>query len=321
MSFTEKWKFLTYGTNLEKCPIFLASSNGKKIPLLKTLLSNSCINNCLFCPYRNERRITRTIWKKEELVNLTIKLTKAKKINGLFLSSGIIKDPILTSEKQIEIIEELRKINYNSYIHLTLMPGIDIELMKRAVELANRVGINIEFPSQQYYDEVKLYLSFKQDVLKRLKLLSRIVEYYRKRGKKVDLVTQFIVGVKEESDKEILETTEYLYRKLNLKRVYYSAFEPIENTPLENKKPESKEREKRLYKASFLIRDYKLSYKDFEYDENGNLMHSDPKKSLKPEIKEKYNFNDLIKFEKLGIKKAIRLNNNYSLIKFLSTPF
>ncbi|MEM5828456.1 MAG: radical SAM protein, partial [Candidatus Aenigmatarchaeota archaeon] len=186
------------------------------------------------------------------------------------------------------------------------------------IELSNRVGINIEFPSQDYYDEVKLYLSFKQDVLKRLKLLSRVVEYYRKRGKKVDLVTQFIVGVREESDKEILEMTEYLYRKLNVRRVYYSAFEPIPKTPLENKKPESKEREIKLYRAGFLIRDYRFSFKDFEYDEKGNLIHNDPKKSLKPEIKEKYSFEDLKKFENIGIKKAIKLSNNYSLLKFFS---
>ncbi|MFH7903573.1 MAG: radical SAM protein [Candidatus Aenigmatarchaeota archaeon] len=317
-NYREKWKFLTYGMHLEKCPIFLASARGKQIPLLKTLLSNACINNCLFCPYRNERRIQRTIWKKEELVNLTIKLTKANKIQGLFLSSGIMKDPIFTSEKQIEVAKELRKVGYNNYIHLTLMPGITIDLMKRAIELSNRVGINIEFPSQDYYDEVKLYLSFKQDVLKRLKLLSRVVEYYRKRGKKVDLVTQFIVGVREESDKEILEMTEYLYKKLNVRRVYYSAFEPIPKTPLENKKPESKEREIKLYRAGFLIRDYRFSFKDFEYDEKGNLIHNDPKKSLKPEIKEKYSFEDLKKFENIGIKKAIKLSNNYSLLKFFS---
>lgn len=318
MGFKEKWKFLTYGMNLERCPIFLASARGKQIPILKTLLSNTCINNCLFCPYRNERRITRAVWKKEELVNLTIKLTKSRKINGLFLSSGIMKDPDFTVERQIEVVEELRKLGYQNYIHLTLMPGININLMKRAVELSNRVGINIEFPSQDYYDEVKLYLSFKQDVLKRLKLLSRVVEYYRRQGKKVDLVTQFIVGVKEESDKEILEMTEYLYRELNIKRVYYSAFEPIPKTPLENKKPESKKREIKLYRASFLIRDYGFSYKDFEYDEKGNLIHEDPKDSIKFEIKEKYEFKDLLKHKNIGITRANKLSGNHSLLKYLN---
>jgi len=318
MGFKEKWKFLTYGMHLERCPIFLASARGKQIPLLKTLLSNACINNCLFCPYRNERRITRTIWKKEELVNLTIKLTKSRKINGLFLSSGIMKDPDFTVEKQLEVVEELRKIGYQNYVHLTLMPGVSIDLMKKAVELSNRVGINIEFPSQDYYDEVKLYLSFKQDVLKRLKLLSRIVEHYRRQGKKVDLVTQFIVGVREESDKEILEMTEYLYRELKVKRVYYSAFEPIPKTPLENKKPESKKREIKLYRASFLIRDYGFSYKDFEYDEKGNLIHEDPKDSIKFEVKEKYEFKDLLKVKNFGINRAKRIGGNYSLLRFLN---
>lgn len=317
MSSREKWKILTYGTKFERCSIFFASSKGKKIPLLKTLLSNYCINSCLFCPYRNERKTLRKIWEKNELVNLTLSLYRSRKIKGLFLSSGIIRDPILTVEKQIEVVEELRKRGYEDYVHITLMPGASLDLMKTSVELSDRVGINVEFPSQQYYDEVKLYLSFKQDVIKRLKLLSRIVNYYNKKGKKVDLVTQFIVGVKEESDKEILEMTEYLYKKLNLRRVYYSAFEPIKNTPLENKKPESKEREKKLYMASFLIRDYGFSYKDFAYDEKGNLLGSDPKKLIEKEVREKYSFRELIRFEGIGKRKASRLNNNYSLLKFV----
>ncbi|MEM0481029.1 MAG: radical SAM protein [Candidatus Aenigmatarchaeota archaeon] len=316
MSFKEKWRFLTYGMHLEKCiPIFNASSCGKQVPLLKTLLSNFCINNCIFCPYRNQRKINRTFWKKEELVNLTIKLTKSKKIQGLFLSSGIFKDPDITVEKQLEVIEELRKRNYRNYIHLTLMPGVSVELMKRAVELADRIGINIEFPSAEYYNEAKIYLDYKQDTLKRLRLLAKVVEHYKKKGRKVSLVTQFIVGCLDEKDREILEVTEWLY-KLGAKRVYYSAFEPIEKTPLENKKPESKEREIKLYRASFLIRDYGLSFKDFEYNENGNLVYLDPKSSIKPKIKEKYEFEDLVLFKGIGIRKAERISKNYSLLAF-----
>jgi len=311
----EKWKFLTYGMHLEKIPIYY-SSCGKLIPLLKTLLSNYCINNCIFCPYRNERKIPRTFWKKEELVKITLALTRSKKIKGLFLSSGIFKDPEITSEKQIEVVEELRKRGYGDYVHLTLMPGISVEMMKRACEVSDRVGINIEYPKSDYYNSAKIHLDYLQDVIKRIRLLSKIVENYRKKGRKISIVTQFIVGSLDESDKEILEVTEWLYRKLNVSRVYFSAFEPIENTPLENKSAEKKEREIKLYKASFLIRDYGFSYKEFEYDENGNLIRKDPK-NFKVEIKEKYFFEDLIRIRKIGIKKAKRLDKNFSLLKFI----
>ena len=319
MSFKEKWRFLTYGMHLEKSiPIFNASACGKQVPLLKTLLSNFCINNCVFCPYRNQRSINRVFWKKEELVNLTINLTKSRKINGLFLSSGIFKDPEITVEKQLEIVEELRKRNYKNYIHLTLMPGISVELMKRAAEIADRVGINIEFPKAEYYNEAKIYLDYKQDTLKRIRLLAKVVEHSMKKGRNVSFVTQFIVGCLNETDREILEITEWLY-KIGARRVYYSAFEPIEKTPLENKKPERKEREIKLYRASFLIRDYNLSFKDFEYDEKGNLIHSDPKNSIKPKIKEKYEFKDLIMFKNFGIKRANKIKNNYSLLSFVNS--
>ena len=317
MSIKEKWKLLTYGMHLEKIPIFLSSANGKKIPIIKTLLSNFCVNNCIFCPYRNERKISRTFWKSEELVKITINLTKNKKVNGLFLSSGIFKDPEITVEKQIEVVRELRKNGYKNYIHLTLMPGISIDLMKEACEYADRVGINIEYPKAEYYNEAKIYLDYLQDTLKRIRMLSKVVEYYRKKGKKIDMVTQFIIGSLDEKDKEILEIVEWLYKKLNLKRVYFSSFEPIKDTPFENKKAESKEREIKLYKASFLIRDYNFSYKDFKYDENGNLIGKDQKNFIQTKIKEKYCFEDLIKFKKIGIRKAKKLNNNFSLINFI----
>jgi len=317
MGFQEKWKLLTYGMHLEKIPIFYSSANGKKIPIIKTLLSNYCINNCIFCPYRNERKISRTFWEKEKLIKLTISLTKSKRVNGLFLSSGIFKDPEITVEKQIEVIEELRKRGYKGYIHLTLMPGISLDLMKKACEFADRVGINIEYPKAEYYNEAKIYLDFLQDTLKRIRLLSKISEYFTKKGKKVDVVTQFIVGSLDESDKEILETVEWLYKKLNLKKIYFSAFEPFKDTPLEKKEAEKKEREKRLYKASFLIKYYNFSYKEFKYDDKNNLIGNDPKDYVLCEKKEKYCFSDLIKFKKIGIKKAKRLEGNYSLLKFI----
>jgi predicted DNA-binding helix-hairpin-helix protein len=151
--------------------------------------------------------------------------------------------------------------------------------MKRAVESCDRVGINIEFPLPCYYDEMKIYLDFKQDVLRKLRQLARCVVKAKKEGKcKAGLDTQFIVGAVEESDKEIIKVTEWLYKDLHASRVYYSAFQPVHGTPLEGRLAESKLREYRLYQSSFLIQRYGFHLKDFIFDDRDRLPLSwDPK--------------------------------------------
>lgn len=320
MGFKEKWRFLTYKMDLEKhtIPIFDSASKNGKCPLLKTLLFNSCQNNCLFCPWRKDRQITRTFWETEKLVKLTIELTRKNIIKGFFLSSTLFKDPDYVAEKQIEVIKSLRENGYKNYIHVTLIPGTSIHLMKEIVKYANRVGINIETP-KGYYDEIKISFDYKNDVIKRMKILSRLVKK-EKSGKK-DMVTQFIIGATSENDFEILKTTHWLYKRLGIKRVYYSAFEPIKQTPLENKKPESKIREFRLYQASFLIRDYNFSFKDFVFDERGFLINKDPKEVIAEKMNlkidlEKANFEDLIKIPGVGKKTAIKIlkTKNFGLL-------
>ena len=257
----EKWSHLVVNSGLDKytVPIFHACGKSKKIPLLKTLMSSYCQNNCKFCAFRCERKMKREKWEPEELAKISSKLWKEKIIQGLFLSSSVEKDSDFVVEKELETIRLLRKTGFTAYVHLRVMPGTSKELIKQAVEFTDRIGINIEFPKQEYYNDMKIFLNFKQDIIKRLKWISKEVEKAQKDGKcKAGLDTQMMVGTSNETDKEILGVSEWLYNKLKARRVYFSAFEPIKNTPLENQKPENRWREYRLYQSSFLIQKYML---------------------------------------------------------------
>jgi len=302
----DKWFFLTtqVGHDRYTVPIYEASARNKCVPLLKTLMSSFCSNNCAFCAFRCERRTRRLRWKPEELTNVTMKLWKEGKIKGLFLSSSVEKDPESTMEMELETVELLRRKGFKAYIHLRCMPGCSLEMIKRSVELADRVGINVEFPTKEYFNEMKIHLDFGQDVIRRIRWIAREVEKAKKQGKcKAGLDSQLIVGASNESDKEILKITEWLYKELKASRVYYSAFEPIKDTPLENKRAENPWREYRLYQASFLIRDYGYTLGDFVFNDNGNLpLHVDPKIIIAKKI-----INEPIDVNEASFEKLIRI--------------
>jgi predicted DNA-binding helix-hairpin-helix protein len=240
-----------------------------------------------------------------------------KKIEGVFLSSSVEKDPDNTVEKEIEAIELLRRMGFKEYIHIKMMPGTSRELIRRATEISDRIGINIEMPSKEHYEDMKLYLTFVQDVLRRLRWISKEVEKVQKEGGcKAGLDSQMVVGASDETDKEIIEVSDWLFNKLNAQRVYYSSFDPIKNTPLENKEPETPWREYRLYQSSFLLRDYGFEAKDFVFDDKDRLnLNQDPKfliakeKELIVDINEA-EFNELIKVPGIGLKTAQNIINN-----------
>ena len=311
----EKWKFLTTAIGYDRVtvPIFESAARNCRVPLIKTLMSSYCINDCKFCPFRSGRRTKRESWQSEQLANITIKMWKKGFIRGLFLSSSVIKDPNKAVEEEIKTAKILREHGFTDYIHLRLMPGVSYDLIKQSVQLADRVGINIEFPSSEHYNDMKLYLSFRQDVIKRIRLLAREVKKAQAVGKcKAGLDSQMIVGASNETDKEIIKISEWLYKKLNATRVYYSAFEPINDTPLENKPAENRWREYRLYQSSFLLQKYGFQTKDFVL-ENGMLdLRVDPKFSiaLKNELCIDINeadFDELIKVPGIGIQTAKRI--------------
>lgn len=315
----QKWFNLTVSCGYDKhtVPIFRACAGNRTAPLFKTLLSSYCKNDCKFCAMRYERRINRDRWKPVEFAKVAYKLWRMRKIEGVFLSSSVEKDPDNTVEREIEAIELLRRMGFKEYVHMKMMPGTSRELIKRATEISDRVGVNIELPNKGHYEDMKLYLTFVQDVLRRLRWISKEVKRVQKEGKcKAGLDSQMIVGASDETDKEIIEVSDWLHNKLDARRVYYSRFDPIKNTPLENKKPENYWREYRLYQSSFLLRDYQFEAEDFVFDGNDRLnLNEDPKyliakeKELIVDINDA-EFNELIKVPGIGLKTAQKIIDN-----------
>jgi len=316
----QKWYTLTIPCEKERhrVPIFRASTGGcRTVPLFKTLLTNKCRNNCKFCALRCERRTSRDSWEPDEFARIAMKLWKMRKIKGVFLSSSVERDPNYTVEQEIQAIDTLRKMGFTEYVHLKIMPGTNRELIKKAAELSDRIGINIELPNKEHYEDMKLYLNFVQDIVRRLRWISKEVQKLQKEDKcKSGLDTQMVIGASNETDKEVIKISGWLYQKLKARRVYYSKFDPIKNTPLEKKEPENPWREYRLYQASFLLRDYSFKSRDFVFNENDKLnLKEDPKFSIAKQNEfivdiNNAKFEDLIKVPGIGLKTAQKIIEN-----------
>lgn len=253
--------------------------SGRMEPRLKVLLSNACEKDCAYCANRCGRNFQRVSFRPQELARAFYQMWRAKLVTGLFLSSAVVGDWSLTMERMISAVEILRsKYHYRGYVHLKLMPGVDRATVERAAELADRVSINLEAPNPQRLTRLAGKKSFYDELLAPLRWVSEI---RKRRG--VDLVplghtTQLVVGAADESDKEILSTAATLYKELGLARVFYSAFRPVEDTPLENHPATPPVRQHRLYQSDLLLRRYGFGVEELPFDERSNLpLATDPK--------------------------------------------
>lgn len=295
---------------------YVYKAKGKKeMRLLKILLSNNCKSDCRYCPNAWQRGFSLT---PKELANLFFSMKERNLVDGIFISSSLHSD----SEKVMEeIIEAGRLIRqkFKGYIHLKIMPGCNKESIKQALEIANRVSINVETTSQTLMDELSSVKNLREDILRRERWVSKEVNKFRKKGYKRSFTTQIIAGVGE-SDLDIIKSFEKHY-KINASRVYISAFTPIKGTPFEGKKRESKKRVANLYRVDALIRKYGYKAKDFvEIVYNGNLPRIDPKILLAEKIvKDSFDSLDLIKdpikIPGIGLKAARLIEKGYSLFE------
>jgi predicted DNA-binding helix-hairpin-helix protein len=237
--------------------------NGQRIKLLKTLLTSVCERNCYYCPFRAGRDFRRATFRPEEFARTFMLLHQKDIAEGVFLSSGVINGGVQTQDQLIATAEVLRnKLGFRGYIHLKIMPGAEYAQVERAMELADRV----------FTEELLQPLRWVEDIRRTQP------RYKGWNGHWPSSVTQFVVGAVGDSDLELMHTTEYLYRRLRLTRTYFSAFNPIPNTPLEDVPPTSPRREQRLYQASFLLRDYGFGLEDLPFDGVQNLpLDTDPK--------------------------------------------
>lgn len=257
--------------------------NGQRIKLLKTLLTSVCERNCYYCPFRAGRDFRRATFKPDEFARTFMLLNQKDIAEGLFLSSGVINGGVQTEDKLIATAEVLRnKMGFRGYIHLKIMPGAERAQVERAMQLADRVSINLEAPNTARLQKLAPLKQFSEELLEPLRWVEDIRRTQPRvkgwNGRWPSSVTQFVVGAVGDSDLELLHTTEYLYRKLRLARTYFSAFNPIPDTPLEDQPPTSPRREHRLYQASFLLRDYGFGLEDMPFDGTQNLpLETDPK--------------------------------------------
>lgn len=253
---------------------------GKRVPLLKLLLSNVCENDCFYCANRRGRDFARSILQPEELARAFWQMHRKGIVQGLFLSSGIDRSSAQTMEKMLAAAELLRfRYGFQGYIHLKVLPGVTRDYVERATQLAQRVSVNLEAPNRARLADLAPSKRLQQDLLQPMRWIRELQGQRANRGDRlVSQTTQFVVGAVRESDRELLRSASWLYRKLALGRVYYSAFQPIPGTPLEDIPPANSMREHRLYQADFLLRSYGFALGEIVFDPEGGLpLAADPK--------------------------------------------
>ena len=265
-------------------PIYHAvMPGGKRIALLKTLLTSACERDCYYCPFRAGRDYRRITFKPEEMAQTFVRLYQGRAVQGLFLSSGIAGGGIRTQDRLIATAEILRKkLGFTGYLHLKLMPGAEHAQVERAMQLADRVSLNLEAPNTRRLVQLAPHKTFMDELLQPLKWVEEIRRsqpgWKGWNGRWPSTTTQFVVGGAGETDLELLDTTARLYHQLRLARAYFSGFNPVEDTPLENLPAVSPWREHRLYQASFLLRDYGFDLEELPFSTEGNLpLARDPK--------------------------------------------
>jgi predicted DNA-binding helix-hairpin-helix protein len=246
------------------------------MPVLKMLQTNACARDCYYCPFRAGRGFRREAFAPDELAGLVDQLYRARVVRGLFLSSGVVGHDDYSMEQIVGTAETLRhRYQFRGYLHLKLMPGASDAAIEAALRLADRVSINLEAPNADRLARLSGTKDLNRDLLTPLRRVRAMIAD----GERwVSRTTQFVVGAAGESDLEILTTTTRLYRELGLARVYYSAFRPTPDTPLDGLPAESPTRQRRLYQADALVRDYRFSLADLGLDGAGRLrLDIDPK--------------------------------------------
>ena len=205
-------------------------------PVLRTMMTTACERNCFYCPFRAGRSSAeRLTLQPDEMADGFLRIQKAGLVDGLFLSSGIIGGGAKAQDKIIDTAEILRKKrNYPGFIHLKIMPGAEYEQVRRTMQLADRVSLNLEGATQGRLARLAPQKEFWDELMQRLLWMEQIRSRERVRASSV---TQFVVGAVGDTDLELISLSEKLYRQAGLRRVYYSSFYPVPDTPFENLPP------------------------------------------------------------------------------------
>lgn len=303
------------------------SEDGRCISLLKILFTNKCIYDCEYCINRSSNVTKRAEFSPREVADLTINFYKRNYIEGLFLSSGVIKNPNYTMELLIKTADILRnEYHYNGYIHMKSIPGADSDLVKKMGLLVDRMSVNVELPLEKSLKilapqkSIKAIESSMDFANKKIVQRKNEIKLYKHTPKFLPAgqTTQMIIGADEESDFDIVSRAENLYDDYSLKRVFYSAFVPVVKSEFtKDIKKAPLLREHRLYQADWLLRFYGFKSSDLLNEKNKNFdLRIDPKTdwainniSKFPMEINKASFYDLIKIPGIGITSARKIVN------------
>lgn len=303
------------------------SEDGRCISLLKILFTNKCIYDCEYCINRSSNVTKRAEFSPREVADLTINFYKRNYIEGLFLSSGVIKNPNYTMELLIKTADILRnEYHYNGYIHMKSIPGADSDLLKKMGLLVDRMSVNVELPLEKSLKilapqkSIKAIESSMDFANKKIVQRKNEIKLYKHTPKFLPAgqTTQMIIGADEESDFDIVSRAENLYDDYSLKRVFYSAFVPVVKSEFtKDIKKAPLLREHRLYQADWLLRFYGFKSSDLLNEKNKNFdLRIDPKTdwainniSKFPMEINKASFYDLIKIPGIGITSARKIVN------------
>ena len=288
------------------------TENGRCVSLFKTLLTNDCSFDCKYC--QNSTRCANkrlAEYEPQELAKVFMHLYLGNHVEGLFLSSAVAGDPDRTTEKMVETVRLLRQQHrFQGYVHFKILPGTDKDLIRQASEMADRLSINLEAPNKSRLSQVSDVKDYDTDIIRRQEWI---------KGMKLPSgqTTQMVVGACDETDLEILEAADWEYDRMDVRRVYYSAFTPLKKTPLESKDKTPYEREHRLYNVDFMIRKYDIPLDEFRaiITDEENLPPGDPKVHLArqhfegPQDINEAPYHELIRIPGIGPQSAERIIN------------
>ena len=268
----------------------LRPAPGKRMSLLRVLMTNACSYNCHYCPMRRDRPMPRTLLKPEELVRIFLAAHQQGWCQGLFITTGIPGHPTKVMDDLIAVLELLReKHRFAGYIHVKLVPGSEVAQIDRLTALASRVSLNFEAPCGASLAQIAPDKSFSTTLhdFERVRKLVVLEQEAQAHGKPHDpfhpggasgMTMQFVVGATSDTDHALLDTISRLKTGGGVHHPHFSAFRPISNTPLENTPATPALREHRLYQAAYLLGSYGFAPDEVVYGPGGNLpLAMDPK--------------------------------------------
>ncbi|MFC1540775.1 radical SAM protein [Candidatus Margulisiibacteriota bacterium] len=255
---------------------YASGSHNEVIPILKTLFTNKCRNDCSYCGNRISRDAPRVSFTSQELADLFMKIYRKEFVVGMFLSTGVAGSTEQAMEKMIKTAEILRfRHRFRGYIHLKIIPGSQPATIRRAMALATGVSVNIECPTAKQLSSITTGKDFMRGIIGTMDMVKK---EYQNKGEKPRQTTQFIVGAAGETDQEIISTMDWLRRDKGLYRTYFSAFTPVESQLPSYSFTKLSIRKFRLYQTEFLQRLYGYSLSEIYFSKGGELPNNvDPK--------------------------------------------